>query len=178
MNKQQLLKIILNLRVWQRGDKRAPHKPLLLLIALSRIQHNQKRLVPFSDIEKKLTELLIEFGPQRKSYHSEEPFHRLPNDGLWELANNQGVINTVGKKFTKTSLRNEAIKGGFTAEIHSLLTSNYRLIEQIAHTLLETHFPQTIHQDITDAVGFDMEINYQQQTLQQKKSKRDPAFRG
>jgi putative restriction endonuclease len=120
----RLLNIILNLRVWQRGGKRAPHKPFLLLIALSRIQHNQKRLVLFSDIEKKRTELLIEFSPQRKSYHPEEPFHRLPKDGLWELANNQGVINTVGKKFTKTSLRNEAIKGGFTAVQSAVLMSD------------------------------------------------------
>jgi len=110
MTKQQLLETIANLRIWKQGDKRAPHKPLLLLIALSRIQQNKQRLVLFSEIEKPLTELLTEFGPQRKSHHPEEPFHRLPKDGIWELANDQGVIIVEGKKFTKTILRKEAIK--------------------------------------------------------------------
>ena len=62
MTKQQLLKTIANLRIWQKGDKRAPHKPLLLLMALSRIQQNKERLALFSEIEKPLTELYTKFG--------------------------------------------------------------------------------------------------------------------
>lgn len=182
MTKQQLLETIANLRIWQKGDKRAPHKPLLLLVALSRIQQNKERLALFSDIEKPLTELLIEFGPQRKSHYPEEPFQRLPKDGIWELANKQGIINTQGGKFTKTILRKEAISGGFTPDIYDLIQSNQELIGQIASILLKTHFPQTIHQDIADATGLDIDIslnpNQQEQVTQQKKRKRDPAFRG
>ena len=178
MTKQQLLEAIANLRVWQKGDKRAPHKPLLLLMSLSRIQQNKQRLALFSEIEQPFTELLIEFGPQRKSHHPEEPFHRLPKDGIWELANDQGVITTEGKKFTKTILRKEAIKGGFTPEIYKLIQSNKELVTQLASILLEAHFPQTIHQDIADAIGLDSDISNQEQTTQQKKRKRDPAFRG
>lgn len=178
MTKEQLLKTVANLRIWQKGDKRAPHKPLLLLLALSRLQQNKERLALFSEIEKPLTELLIEFGPQRKSHHPEEPFHRLPKDGIWELANSQGSITTEGKKFTKTNLRKEAIKGGFTPEIYKLIRSDLELITQTASILLEAHFPQTIHQDIVDAVGLDIDIGFQQHTTQVEKRKRDPAFRG
>jgi hypothetical protein len=36
--------------VWKRGDERAPHKPLLLLIALARIQRGDPRLIPYRDV--------------------------------------------------------------------------------------------------------------------------------
>ena len=89
MTKQQLIETISNLNTWKRGDQRAPHKPLLLLIALANIQQHKDRLILFSDLEKPLTELLIEFGPLRKSYHLEEPFKRLYCGGIWEIQNNE-----------------------------------------------------------------------------------------
>ena len=178
MTKQQLIKTISNLNTWKRGDQRAPHKPLLLLIALANIQQHKDRLILFRDLEKPLTELLIEFGPQRKAYHPDAPFSRLPRDGIWELKNSQGIVAIEGKSFTRTSLKKGGISGGFTEEVYNLLRSNDDLIKEIANLILSSHFPQTIHQDILDATGLDIDATYQEQSLQQIKRKRDPAFRG
>ena len=41
----------------------APHKPLLLLMALARIQHGQPARFAFSEVEDELKDLLTEFGP-------------------------------------------------------------------------------------------------------------------
>ena len=41
--------------------------------------------LPFAECEDKLTELLREFGPSRRSYHPEYPFWRLRNDGIWTV---------------------------------------------------------------------------------------------
>lgn len=46
-----LLDAVEELRVWRRGDERAPHKPLLVLLALGRLHHG-RRLMAFGDIEK------------------------------------------------------------------------------------------------------------------------------
>ena len=73
------------LNVWKRGDERAPHKPLLLLLAMGRAARGEERLVPFHEIEEPLTGLLRHFGPPRKSYHPEFPFRYLATDGLWEV---------------------------------------------------------------------------------------------
>ena len=178
IEKQQLLEAVSNIKIWKQGDKRAPHKPLLLLLTLSRLQHGKERLVLFSDIEKPLTELLIEFGPWRKSNHPEQPFFRLPSDGIWELLDNQGGIPIINRKFTKTSLRKEKIKGGFTQIVFDLINADSELLEQLSNILLEANFPSTIHQDILDAVGLDIEINHQGKISQEKRRKRDPAFRG
>jgi putative restriction endonuclease len=41
--------------------------------------------VPLTDIEGRLTTLLKEFAPGRKSYHPAYPFVRLVGDGIWEV---------------------------------------------------------------------------------------------
>ena len=84
MNKAEIRNRIDHLNVWKSGDIRAPHKPLLLLYALGRLQNGQ-RLIPYAEADRDLKKLLIEFGPVRKSYHPEFPFWHLQSDGLWEL---------------------------------------------------------------------------------------------
>lgn len=92
-----------NLKVWQRGDEQAPHKPLLLLLALGRYVAGSNRLIKYSEIDKPLKELLELFGPPRKSFHSEYPFWRLRNDGIWELENAEGLETRVGQTDAKKS---------------------------------------------------------------------------
>lgn len=46
------------IRTWSRGDQRAPHKPLLLLMRLAALQRGEPRLTDFNSVEQKLTELL------------------------------------------------------------------------------------------------------------------------
>ena len=53
---------ILNIKTWKKVDKRAPHKPLLLLMTLASVQRGEDRLNSFENIEKKLKQLLMDFG--------------------------------------------------------------------------------------------------------------------
>ena len=75
--------------VWKRDGERAPHKPLLLLTALSKIQSGHGRLVAWNDIEEPLRKLLDEFGPSRHSHHPEYPFWYLQSDELWEVEDSE-----------------------------------------------------------------------------------------
>src|SRR4051812_38724860 len=67
----QVEKLFGGIRVWARGDERAPHKPLLLLYALGRLSRNEPRLIPYADVDRDLRSLLVQFGPHRKSQHPE-----------------------------------------------------------------------------------------------------------
>lgn len=62
MNAQELITRITALNIWKKGDQRALHKPLLLLLALERIHTDSPRLTPFDQIETKLTQLLQDFA--------------------------------------------------------------------------------------------------------------------
>ena len=65
MNRDEFLKKIERINVWQRRGERAPHKPLLLLLALGRVLRMEERLAPYMQVESRLTDLLKNFGPPR-----------------------------------------------------------------------------------------------------------------
>lgn len=51
------------LRQHQHNGKRAPHKPLLLLVTLGRLAETGSSEMPGSDVEERLADLIAEFGP-------------------------------------------------------------------------------------------------------------------
>ena len=77
MNREKLKSQIEGINVWKKGAQRAPHKPLLLLYALARSRRNRDRFIPYTEVGEKLKQLLIDFGPTRRSYHPEYPIWRL-----------------------------------------------------------------------------------------------------
>jgi len=171
MNKNHLHSIIQNITVWKRGAQRAPHKPLLLLYALARIRRNHNRFIPYTEIDEKLKQLLMDFGPIRKSYHPEYPFWRLQNDGIWELENAQDVRIISSGDARRTDLMAQNVSGGFSGEIFDLLKKHPEIASELAAAILEANFPSSIHEDILQAVGMDSESEVPQ------KLKRDPYFR-
>ena len=88
MKRNEFLKVLDRLSMWSSHGRRAPHKPLPLLLALGRVVRGRDRLARYQDLEKPLIGLLKRFGPPRKAHHPEFPFGRLRNDGegrLWEI---------------------------------------------------------------------------------------------
>ena len=54
MTPDEILNAFDNIRVWQRGDRRAAHKPLLILMALGSLARGEKPRAEFAEIEGKL----------------------------------------------------------------------------------------------------------------------------
>ena len=51
MTRDEILAAFDRIRVWQQGDRRAVHKPLLVLLALGRLLRGESPLVEFAGIE-------------------------------------------------------------------------------------------------------------------------------
>ena len=153
---EQLFSRFENLITWVSGDQRAPHKPLLVLLALGEWSRSKKEL-RFSDVSEPLTDLLRRFGPARKTQHPEYPFWRLQRDGVWEVYGIYEIAIGADGGATKGSLLAADAIGRFTPDIQSEFAINTNLIGELANRLLETHFPASIHEDILDAIG--LEIN-------------------
>ncbi|MBU1171854.1 MAG: HNH endonuclease [Proteobacteria bacterium] len=161
-----------HITMWKRGGQRAPHKPLLILIALAHCIQEKGRLISFSDIENQLKQILIEFGPTRKRYHPEYPFWRLQNDGIWELTNTELVTSRrCNSDAKKGELIKYNVQGGFKKQIYDFLVCNKDQIPEIVSSILENNFPASIHEDILQAVGLDLEFT------ENIKRNRDPNFR-
>lgn len=144
--------------MWKRGEERAPHKPLLILLALGRLSAGAKRMAPFEEWEQPLCSLLEEFGPPRKSIHPEYPFFYLTFDGLWET---DDVPALTKRRRNSNPLKSEYIKfgtrGGFPQPIYEAFRRDPLLVRKTAGLLLTAHFPPSIHEEIVAAVGLDSE---------------------
>lgn len=153
VDRRDFLARVRNLNVWSSGGERAPNKPLLLLLALGRLQGGEPRLASFAEIEGTLRDLLRRFGPPRKSQRPLNPFQRLCNDGLWDVPDAASVEKTTSEDFKKSDVIRKGIEGGLLDADHQLLLSNTELVAQAAELLLQGHFPESLHDDIRDAVG-------------------------
>ncbi|MDW7730389.1 MAG: HNH endonuclease [Bacillota bacterium] len=151
--KEKLSKI----KMWQRGGERAPHKPLLLLYALGRLARGEPRLMSYAQVKDDLKNLLVEFGPYRQNHSPSYPFIRLTNDGIWGI-NGLDALNT-NKNWSDRELEVNETEGGFTESVFNLFKNNPTLVRETATDVLRKNFPDTIHQDILDQVGLNLEIS-------------------
>lgn len=172
MNSDSVASRFSRLNVWKRRGERAPHKPLLILLALGKYERGSSRLIPFAEIDKPLRDLLEAFGPPRKSHHSEYPFWRLQNDGVWELSNAENVESRKSNNDAKKSeLLKHNVAGGLTSELYTALHNDPGLTKRVSMDLLDRSFPESFHQEILDSVGLENIV----ETAVRKK--RDSKFR-
>jgi putative restriction endonuclease len=105
-------------------------------------------------VDDALRQLLVEFGPPRRSFHPEYPFWRLQNDDLWEVQSDAPLQPRKGNTDPK---RSELIKysavGGFPEDIYTLLRADPGLISRAAGRLVSGHFPSSLHGELLAAVG-------------------------
>ena len=142
------------LNIWQQGSLRAPHKPLLILLALGEWQRGNHAPLPFETVEPCLRALLTEFGPPRAT-SPEEPFWRLRRDGVWELGGTEHLAAPAATDPPAlTPLRNW-VTGRFSEAVRDALERDPELVGRIARSLLDSHFPESRHADLLAAVGLD-----------------------
>lgn len=167
---KSLQQAIANIKIWHKGEQRAPHKPLLLLYVLAGYLNGHPRLFDYgSEIYEPLHSLLERFGPQRSQYRPDMPFWRLQGDGFWQLHNAE-LCSTAGssRQPPVKELNEYHVAGGFDEQHYALVTGNKKLINTLAQQILEAHFTESIQEEIADELGFD---------LQQIRKQRDPLFR-
>lgn len=156
---------------WRRGDQRAPHKPLMLLYALSQYKQGHERLFQFeSEVDHQVKELLVQYGPSRKSHRAEYPFWRLANEPepFWEILNGEQCILSSQGDPRKRDLSKYNVMAGFDVNSYQKLVSNPELIEKIASKLIQDNFPDTLQEELFFRLGFEVDTSPKQ---------RDPNFR-
>ena len=166
---------VAKIRTWQRDGVRAPHKPLLLLYALGRLQRaGQNEPVTFVEAEGPLADLLVEFGPPRKSSPG-YPFHHLESDGLWQVTTAEGDTSPGAGV---TALRSHGASGMLDPHFADALLNDPALLSRVADVLLAANFPETLRDDIVRQVGLDLPASIgAKSTPNEAIRKRSPEFR-
>ncbi|MGW5616748.1 phosphorothioated DNA-binding restriction endonuclease [Streptomyces sp. NPDC003877] len=160
------------LRQWARNGVRAPHKPLLLLYALGRFQEDAGAPLPYTAVEGDLQRLLSEYGPPRKTTPA-YPFHHLTSDGVWEVRTDRGP-GSPGSGVR--DLRESGATGRLIPELQAALRREPDLLGRIARLLLDLHFPPSLHGELCEAVGLDLEPA-EAELLAAVRRRRDPRMR-
>lgn len=148
------LERIATLRQWTRGGARAPHKPLLLLYALGQFQENGDGELFYSAVEEDLKRLLTEYGPPHRTTPA-YPFHHLVSDGVWEVRTDHGP-GSPGSAVRE--LRAAGAVGRLTPDLRAALRREPSLLSRMARVLLEQHFPPSLHGELCEAIGLELEL--------------------
>ncbi len=159
------------------GERRAPHKPLLLMFALSRLRNGQTQ-IPFTEVDATLTPLLKLYAPPVQGRPQPAlPYWHLQSDGLWTIANADRLPTTAGGFPQMNALRRST--GQLNPELAAALTADPALIDQILQALLEDHFPASLHEDLCAAFGLDLpgQPAIRETAVNYQRRRRDPAFR-
>jgi len=177
VTRDEILKAFDGMRVWQRGDRRAVHKPLLVLYALSKVGAGGTAMIDWNVLEPEMKELLEEFGPHGSASSRHYPFWHLQTDGLWQLDGPDTILaRPAGATPNLGELRKNHIKGGFTPALRNALAADPQLVATIANRIVDAHFPESIRTDVLSAVGLG---HAPSEVLTDTRStrRRNPAFR-
>ena len=179
MTHDDIIKAFESLRIWQRGDRRAVHKPLLVLFALARVASGAERTIDWNDADPILRALLDEFGPDGSGATRHNPFWHLRTDGLWTLDGPDFILcRPPGATPTISELRENHVRGGFPLAIFESLRKDNWLISAIARRIVQAHFPESIRDDVLAAVGLSvMDEGSPSGQSPDPVRRRDPAFR-
>ncbi|MFF4531344.1 phosphorothioated DNA-binding restriction endonuclease [Streptomyces sp. NPDC001407] len=160
------------LRQWSRSETRAPHKPLLFLYALGRFQQDAGGELRYSAVEEDLSRLLSEYGPPNRTTPA-YPFHHLVSDGVWEVRTDRGP----GSPGTGVrELRAVGARGRLAPDLRAALRREPSLLGRMARVLLDLHFPPSLHGDLCEAVGLELEPAATGQVPTARR-RRDPRMR-
>jgi hypothetical protein len=147
----RVLARLASLRQYQRHGRRAPYKPLLVLLALGRLAATGSSEFSWPDAEAKLAGLIAEFGPPSRTGKAQSaayPFTRLRADGIWVL--DQDVpMDLVGP------LARGQVTGRLEASAERALLAWPALIRAAARDLVLNNFPATVAPDVLQSAGLD-----------------------
>ena len=140
----------------------------------------RSRLIPYSEVDSNLGNLLKEFGPKRANYRPKYPFWHLQTDKVWEIPDATQILHESHGDVRKGDLLHHNASGGFPEKIARTLQNDSKLVFEIIQRLLNAHFPSTLHEDILTAVGIEYpfrvaEIESSRPVSRRKR--RDPNFR-
>jgi putative restriction endonuclease len=171
---QDCVRRVTSLNQWRRGGEPAPHKPLLLLYVLGRLQRTGTSLTSFAEAEGNLRRLLQEFGPPRETSPG-YPFHHLTSDGLWEVRTPSGL----GSPGPNLGALRAGARGELSSEFVRDLDRDAQLFATVVRAILDANYPPMLYEDILSATGISIEPAelVEAAGATQRRRRRDPAFR-
>jgi putative restriction endonuclease len=155
MNQESLLQRFAHIRTWKKEGFEAPHKALVLLMALAHVQRNA-RWLSFRAVDGPLKGLIEQFGQGTATGNPEEPFWRLKNDSglFWEIRGNVPAARKGDSDApTGQELLDWNAEAGFTDDVYEALRQNPRWVVDLAEAVYGAHPVGNSREEVFRAVG-------------------------
>jgi MoxR-like ATPase len=123
------------------GGVPAPHKPLLVLLALRHLAEGEERLLEVAALADELEELLASSLPDTQRPSPLEPIWRLEPD-VWSVVDDAGAdLRGEGSQSDPPAarLRSQGTRAGFAEDVYTLLSANPALQEQLATDVVDRY---------------------------------------
>ena len=159
MTREALLKRFVSIRTWKKEGLEAPHKGLVLMMALAKVQAGT-RWLSFTTVNEPLKKLIERFGKDRASYGVEDPFWRLKNDRgrFWEVRKVPPDRLRDMAPPTEDELLEFRAEAGFTDEVYTELRQNPTWVVGLANAIYDAHPIGDAREEVFRAVGLSTSI--------------------
>lgn len=108
---EEFLGRLTSVRRYQKLDREAPHKPLVLLYALSAVAAG-RREIRYSETREALAPIVLRFW-NSTSARIEQPFVRLSTEGFWKLSVPADELMTPSGAISVAKLRDRDVSASF-----------------------------------------------------------------
>ena len=131
--------------------KRAPHKPLLILLVTSWWLRDRREHFVFAELEAPLADLIRAFGPpDTRRPEPALPFWHLQADGIWVVASDSTAFpGPPARRPSARALREGGAFGRFETGFARRLFSSPEVVRVFARNVLDAHFTR----ETADAVA-------------------------
>lgn len=179
LGREQILDLFAGIRPNLRGQRRSVHKPLLVLLALARLQRGETRL-RVADIAQPLIQLLDTYSqPVRGNQDPKLPFWHLRSDHVWTV--DEADRLPLGKNRRRPLAASlKATTAGFRPDVAAALQADPVLVGEVADLILHEYFEPTLHEAIRQQAGLRpvaASTLRERQPVWQLRKQRDPVFR-
>lgn len=157
-----------SVRRWAAGGQRAPHKPLLLLMVIARMERGEPAEIVFADTEATFADTLRAFCPSVSNPRLGYPFWRLRNDEVWTVTPDDFIVNSAGDVSVQELRRRHAV-GRLRPDVQRQLAADPLQLRELVARLAEMVVGASQVQDLLDAV--------QMPWVPGRLHDRDPGFR-
>lgn len=133
----------------------APHRPVLLLFLLGRVQRGEEREVSYEIVERGITAVLEETGSAKKP-EPLLPFWHLQTSPFWEVLDADALPRRKGKdRPTRRVLIDAKSRGAVREAWWAALQGNQTLISALGERLLTSLWADTVVRErVAQLVGF------------------------
>jgi predicted restriction endonuclease len=148
MTDGEVLRLFETVNCARLGTGYAPHKPIVMLLALEMLVHGHENSFAYRDFDAPLRRLLTKYGSPSAAEARNEPFWRLVRDGVFEISTPYSFLIAPDQTPTPVQLIDYNVSARMPLELFQALQPNPGLVSRAANAIATKFFNERLRRSI------------------------------